>query len=89
LIADPHVLHIVSNRALLRAGRLFRRQGGRGWTDPGRWLIMVGRATMKNLNGPLLFLICTLTILPAFRDAETSGLGGPYRERMEVGRALI
>ena len=44
---------------------------------------------MRKLTGPIVFLVCTLMLLPVFSDAEASGLGRLYRERMEIGRALI
>ncbi len=44
---------------------------------------------MKKLSGPAVVILCTLMLLPVFCDAEASGFGRLYQERMEVGRALI
>jgi len=44
---------------------------------------------VKKLVAPLVFLVCTLSLLSTFSDAEASGRPQLYRERLEVGRALI
>jgi len=44
---------------------------------------------MKKLTGPIVFFVGTLMLLSIVSDAGANGLGRLYRERLEVGRALI
>lgn len=44
---------------------------------------------MKTLARPVLLFVCTLLLLPLFADTEASAFGRLYRDRLEIGRALI
>ena len=44
---------------------------------------------MKKFTRPIVYLVGTLMLLSMVPDAEATGFGRLYRERLEVGRALI
>ena len=44
---------------------------------------------MKKLTGSVFLLVCTLMFLPFFADADATGFGPLYWERLETGRALL
>ena len=44
---------------------------------------------MRKLAKPTLLLICTLMLTPVLDDAEATGLGLLYRDRLEIGRGML